>query len=94
MTESQPGIRLDKWLWYCRFFKTRALAAKAVTSGARVNGVRLSKASALVRPGDEITFKQARSVRYVRVEALGERRGPAPEAQTLYTDLAPAQVAD
>ena len=94
MTEAQPGIRLDKWLCYCRFFKTRALAGKAVTSGTRVNDVRLSKASALVRPGDEITFMQARAVRYVRVNALGYRRSPAAEAQTLYTDLAPAKVAD
>ena len=84
---SEPGLRIDKWLWQARFFKSRALAAKAAAAGLRINGARTDKTHALVRPGDVITFKQARRVRVVRVEALGDRRGPAAEAMALYSDL-------
>lgn len=84
-------IRLDKWLWQARFFKSRALAAGVVKSGhLRVNGARAAKPSRTIRPGDVLTFRQARRVRIVRVIAPGTRRGPAPEAQTLYDDLTPA----
>lgn len=92
MTDARPKLRLDKWLWHARFFKTRSLAAKQVSGGhVRVNGNRVSKPSHTVSQGDVLTFSQARLVRVVRVEALGERRGPAPEAQTLYTDLTEKQ---
>lgn len=84
---AEPGLRIDKWLWQARFFKSRGLAAKAVGSGIRINGQRTDKSHALVRPGDVLTFKQASRVRVVRVEALGVRRGPALEAATLYADL-------
>jgi len=87
-------LRLDKWLWQARFFKTRSLAAKAVTSGIRVNGQRISKPAFCVAPGDVLTFSKERDVRVIRVEALGTRRGPAPEAQALYTDLDPPQPRD
>jgi ribosome-associated heat shock protein Hsp15 len=81
-------LRLDKWLWQARFFKTRSLAAKEVSAGhVRVNGTRVGKPARTVSPGDVLTFVQAREIRVVRIEALGERRGPAPEAQALYTDL-------
>ncbi len=86
-------LRLDKWLWHGRFFKTRSLAASVVSEhGVRINGTRTEKRSALVSPGDVLTFSQGRSVRVIRVEALGQRRGPASEAQTLYTDLSPPEV--
>ena len=87
---SRQTIRLDKWLWYARFCKTRSLAAKLV-SGAhvRVNGARVSKPSYCVGSGDVLTFPQGRAIRVVRVLAPGSRRGPAPEAQTLYDDLSP-----
>lgn len=81
------GIRLDKWLWYARFFKTRGLAAAAVASGVRLNGARISKAATIVRPDDIVTFKQARQFRAVKVLACGERRGPASEAQQLYEEI-------
>ena len=84
---AEDGLRIDKWLWRARFFKTRGLAAKTVSKGVRLNGARTEKSHALVRPGDVLTFKQANDVRVIRVEALGERRGPAVEAQGLYTDL-------
>ncbi len=90
-TVEAEKIRLDKWLWQARFFKTRGLAAAVVKGGhVRVNGNRAGKASQLVRPGDALTFAQARSVRLVRIIAVGLRRGPATEAQMLYDDLAPA----
>ncbi|MCA0928674.1 RNA-binding S4 domain-containing protein [Ruegeria profundi] len=83
-----PRLRIDKWLWQARFFKTRSLATKQVSGGhVRLNGNRVLKSAQPVGPGDVLTFPQGRIVRVVRVEELGERRGPASEAQTLYTDL-------
>ncbi|MSU89709.1 RNA-binding S4 domain-containing protein [Rhodobacteraceae bacterium 2CG4] len=83
-------LRLDKWLWQARFFKTRTMAAKVIASGAvRVNGTRTAKPSVAVRPGDALTFAQGRRIRVVVIAALGTRRGPAPEAQALYEDRSP-----
>jgi ribosome-associated heat shock protein Hsp15 len=80
--------RLDKWLWYARFAKTRTLAAKLVTSGfVRVNGQRVENAAKGVVLGDVVTVSLPRGAVVARVEDLGERRGPATEARTLYTDL-------
>lgn len=88
MSDPAPKIRLDKWLYQARFFKTRTLAAKVVTGGhVRVNRAKVSKASYGISVGDVLTFPQAKQVRVVRVEAFGDRRGPAPEAQALYADL-------
>ncbi|MBS0126570.1 RNA-binding S4 domain-containing protein [Thetidibacter halocola] len=89
MTGAGSKLRIDKWLWHARFFKTRSLAAKAVSGGLRVNGQPVAKPAFAVGPGDVLTFSQARDVRVIRVVALGERRGPAPEAQALYHDLDP-----
>lgn len=84
-------MRIDKWLWYARFFKTRTLAAATVSAGhVRVNSVKVAKPAQGVAPGDVLTFAQGNTVRVVRVIAHGTRRGPAPEAQTLYADLTPA----
>ena len=87
--EREPAVsRLDKWLWHARFFKTRGLAQKACEAGRiRVNGRRNTKAHRTVGPGDVLTFVQGRLVRIVRVSAVAERRGPAPEAQRLYEDI-------
>ena len=82
--------RLDKWLWFARFFKTRGLAAKLCEAErVRVNRNVVAKAHQAVRVGDVLTFPQARQIRVVRILALGDRRGPASEARTLYEDLAP-----
>ena len=82
------SIRLDKWLWQARFFKSRALASKMSTAGrVRMDGERVTKAHAMIRPGRVLTFPQARDIRVVRVIALGTRRGPAVEARMLYEDL-------
>ncbi|MEM6375447.1 MAG: RNA-binding S4 domain-containing protein [Pseudomonadota bacterium] len=81
-------IRVDKWLWQARFFKTRALATKLVSSGkVRVNARRVSKPASLVGPGDVLTFPQSGTIRVIRVLAPGQRRGPASEAQQLYEDV-------
>ncbi|MCB1333962.1 MAG: RNA-binding S4 domain-containing protein [Roseivivax sp.] len=91
MSAPEGKIRIDKWLWQARFFKTRSLATKVVGAGhCRVNGTHVAKPAYAVAPGDVLTFPQGHSVRVVRVLAPGERRGPAPEAQTLYEDLTPA----
>ena len=83
-------LRLDKWLWYARFFKTRSLAARMCADGGiRIGGVPVTKAHHTVKPGDVLTFAQGRHIRVIKVLALGVRRGPAPEAQALYEDLAP-----
>jgi ribosome-associated heat shock protein Hsp15 len=82
------GLRLDKWLWHARFFKTRPLAAELAEKGrVRINRVPVNKPHYRLRPGDVLTFPQGRTIRVVRVLALGTRRGPASEAQTLYEDL-------
>ncbi|MGI9451021.1 MAG: RNA-binding S4 domain-containing protein [Geminicoccaceae bacterium] len=82
------GLRLDKWLWQARFFKTRTLAAKiAERRKVRINRTLVTKPHYRVRPGDVLTFPQGRDVRVVRILALGDRRGPAPEARTLYEDI-------
>jgi ribosome-associated heat shock protein Hsp15 len=87
--EEQPAtIRLDKWLWHARFFKTRGLAQKACESRhIRVNGRRVTKAHRTVGAGDVLTFAQGRLVRVVRVCGVATRRGPAPEAQRLYEEI-------
>ncbi len=92
MDGDRRSIRIDKWLWYARFFKTRSLSAKTVTGGhMRVNSEKIVKASHSVGPGDVLTFAQAKNVRVIRILSIGTRRGPAPEAQALYEDLSPPQ---
>jgi len=83
-------IRIDKWLWQARFFKTRAAASRLCLAGRlRIDGKPINKAHYAIKPGDVLTFPQSRRIRVVRVMALGERRGPASEAAGLYEDLAP-----
>ena len=80
--------RLDKWLWFARFAKSRTLAAKLVTDGfVRVNGVRAEVAAKAVGIGDVLTIAAPRTTMLVRIEGLGTRRGPAPEARLLYLEL-------
>lgn len=87
------GLRLDKWLWQARFFKTRTLAATVASKGkVRINRMLVTKPHYKVRPGDVLTFAQGQDIRVVRVLALGERRGPAPEARTLYEDIGETSI--
>jgi ribosome-associated heat shock protein Hsp15 len=85
------GLRVDKWLWFARFFRSRTLAARHCAAGrVRINGARVVKAHAPVAPGDVLTFATGGArIHVVRVLALGTRRGPASEARTLYLDLDP-----
>ncbi|MDP5359799.1 MAG: S4 domain-containing protein [Paracoccaceae bacterium] len=90
MTDPRETIRLDKWLWHARFFKSRSIAAGVVTGGkVRVDSQPVSKPARAVGPGNVLTFIQETDTRVVRIVACGARRGPAPEAQTLYEDLTP-----
>lgn len=90
MSDGAQTLRIDKWLWHARFFKSRSLAARTCDEGrVRLNGERITKARAMVRAGDVLTFPAGPHIRVVRVAALGKRRGPAAEAQALYEDLDP-----
>ncbi len=96
MTGGTPeNPRLDKWLWYARFFKSRTLATRLCASGRlRVNGSIVKKAHYVLKLGDVLTFPREPHIRVIRVVALGTRRGPATEARALYEDLEPPQRAE
>jgi ribosome-associated heat shock protein Hsp15 len=89
MNASSPPpavVRLDKWLWAARFFKTRSLATQDITKGrVQVNG-QVAKPSRDVRPGDLIDLRQGELLRSLTVRQLSLQRGPAPEAQALYEE--------
>jgi ribosome-associated heat shock protein Hsp15 len=84
--------RLDQWLWFARFAKSRSLAARLCAAGAvTLNGAAVGKANQAVRVGDVVAAPQGGWQRTVRVVALGARRGPAAEARLLFEELAPAR---
>jgi len=80
------GLRIDKWLWFARFCKSRNLAQNWIEAGdVRLNGVVVEKCNSLVKIGDRIEMPRGPKMRHtVVVTGLAERRGSAPEAQTLY----------
>ena len=81
-------LRLDKWLWYARFFKTRSAANKVISGGRfRLNGFIMNKPHRQALCGQILTFVQGERVRVIKIVALGSRRGPAGEAVLLYEDL-------
>lgn len=87
-TPERATLRIDRWLWHARFCKTRGLAAALVSAGrVRVNGNPIGKPGRAVAAGDVLTLAQHGRVRVIRIRELGERRGPASEAQGLYEDL-------
>jgi ribosome-associated heat shock protein Hsp15 len=86
MHDDPDRVRLDKWLWAARFFKTRSLATEAVAGGkVEVNGERAKPAKA-VKAGDEIRLRLGPYEHVLIVRQLGERRGPASVAQTLFEE--------
>jgi ribosome-associated heat shock protein Hsp15 len=86
-------VRVDKWLWAARFFKTRSLAADAVDGGkVQVNGDR-AKPSKSVKPGDEVRLRLGPYEHVVIVRGTAERRGSAPEAQRLYEETTASREA-
>jgi len=88
----QAGLRADKWLWHARFFKSRSLATQICQAGKlRLSGLGVVKPHHKVKPGDVLTFPQARHIRVIKILALSTRRGPASEAQALYEDLKPPE---
>jgi ribosome-associated heat shock protein Hsp15 len=81
-------LRLDKWLWAARFFKTRGLAGDEIGKGrVDVNG-QAAKASKELRVGDRVELRQGEVLRTVEVKALSVQRGPAPVAQAMYEETA------
>ena len=85
------GVRLDKWLWAARFFKTRSLAAEEIHKGrVSVNGT-VAKAAREVRIGDTIALRQGNIPKTVQVLGLSHMRGPAPIAQQLYAETPESQ---
>ena len=85
---SLERVRLDKWLWRARFFKTRALASEAVEAGRiRLNGRRSTKPGAGLKIGDVLTVRRGGQVFVIEILAFGERRGPASEAAELYREI-------
>lgn len=98
MTKEVDSVRVDIWLWRARFAKTRGLAADLVERGAvrlthQGRQIRLDKPSRCVHPGDDLVFVLNGRVTAVRIEALGERRGPPAEARALYVPLTQDQPA-
>lgn len=90
---SSAALRLDKWLWAARFFKTRSLAADAVDGGkVQVNGERAKPAKA-VRPGDEVRVRIGPYEHVLQVTGTGERRGTAAEAARLFTETDASRAA-
>ena len=86
--EDQLWQRLDKWLWCARFLKQRADCNRLVAAGGiRINRQPTDKPHARLRPGDVVTLPLRGEVRVIRVRSLATRRGPAPEAMTLYEDI-------
>jgi ribosome-associated heat shock protein Hsp15 len=88
---SEP-VRLDKWLWAARFFKTRSLASRAVDGGkVRLNGEG-AKASRELRSGDELAIRMGELEWVVEVKALSRQRGPATQAALLYAERADSRT--
>ena len=89
------AIRVDKWLWYARLFKSRSKASRLCREGRiRVNGRVIRKADHRVSPGSVLTVPMPCEIRVVRVLALGTRRGPPDEARGLYETIPPASATE
>ena len=91
--DADGRVRIDKWLWAARFYKTRTLAAEAIDAGhVRVDGERVKPAQP-VRPGARVSIRKREVTLDVEVVATSERRGPASEAQALYRETAESVAA-
>lgn len=84
--KSAEAVRLDKWLWAARFYKTRAIAREMVEGGkVHYNGQR-SKPGKIVEPDAELTLRQGNDERTVIIQTVSDKRGPASEAQQMYAE--------
>lgn len=80
------ALRIDKWLWAARFYKTRSLAVEEITKGRVLVNEQTVKPAREVRPGDLVSVRQGAVIRIVVVKGLSGQRGPAPVAQQLYEE--------
>ena len=93
MTDAAARVRIDKWLWAARFFKTRALAVEAIDGGKiKVNGHAVKRAK-LIQPGDEVRLRLGPYEHHVTVTGVSERRGSAEVAATLYAETDESRIA-
>jgi len=93
MTETDDRVRLDKWLWAARFYKTRSLAAEAIAGGkVQVNGERVKRAKPM-QIGDDVRIRQGPYEHQIVIRELGERRGPAAEAARMYEEKPESRAA-
>ena len=92
-SDGAASQRLDQWLWYARFAKSRTLAQALIDRGkVRLNRNRIGKVSQTCKQGDVVTLSLGPRIRIVRVVGLGTRRGPATEAAVLFEELTPQAV--
>jgi ribosome-associated heat shock protein Hsp15 len=92
MDDERPRVRLDKWLWAARFYKTRALAAEAIDGGkVDINDAKPKRAK-MVQVGDTVRVRQTPFEHVVIVRGVSERRGPATVAATLYEETAASKA--
>ena len=93
MTETDDRVRIDKWLWAARFYKTRSLAAEAIAGGkVQVNGERVKRAKPM-QIGDEVRIRQGPYEHQIIVRELSERRGPASDAARMYEEKLESRAA-
>lgn len=93
MTDQNQSLisqRIDKWLWHARFFKTRSIAQKQVTTGkVRVDSEKISSPSRKVLPGNILTITMSRDIKIIEIVGIADKRGPYIQAQLLYNNLTP-----
>lgn len=87
------SMRIDKWLWAARFYKTRALAVEEIDKGRVLVDNQAVKPAREVRAGDLITVRQGVVIRSVQIKGLSQQRGPAPVAQQLYEETEASRLA-
>lgn len=92
-SETKPSVRLDKWLWAARFFKTRSLAAEATAGGKVQLNAERAKPAKPVKVGDRLIVRSGPYEWTITVLALSERRGPAQQAQGLYLETEQSRLA-
>jgi ribosome-associated heat shock protein Hsp15 len=95
IASEKASRRLDQWLWFARFAKSRSIAARLCAAGAvNVNGIAVDKTNHAIKPGDIVVLPQGSWLRAVEVLALGTRRGPASEAKALFRETGSVHRAD
>ena len=89
-SSSPETQRIDKWLWHARFFKTRSLSQKQITTGKiRVDREKISNPSRKITIGNVLTITREREIKIIEIIAIADKRGPYSEARLLYNDLSP-----